>query len=229
MLPVTEMVSRPRATRSRVKRMLGLGKQGKVLFFRDLLAHLRHSEDKFVVAPGIRGLVMLVFTLPSFPYVFKIIKDRFGPNKEGDRASVAAKYLLVKQVDRVGRMADTLEFSFAALPRHRFAPDLLEELRRQVPSMLEEEGGDVVIEHLYIERRMVPLNLYLDQATPEQIDQAVQDYGNAIRELAIANIFPGDMGMNGGSWACGRDNGPRCGKCCCAATGAPPSLPIPSW
>ncbi len=183
----------PHKPKSEIYTMLGLGKQGKVLFFRDLLAHLRHSEDKFVVAPGIRGLVMLVFTLPSFPYVFKIIKDRFGPNKEGDRASVAAKYLLVKQVDRVGRMADTLEFSFAALPRHRFAPELLEELRRQVPSMIEEEGGDVVIEHLYIERRMVPLNLYLDQATPEQIDQAVQDYGNAIRELAIANIFPGDM------------------------------------
>jgi isocitrate dehydrogenase kinase/phosphatase len=115
----------PNKPPSELYTMLGLGKQGKTLFFRDLKQHLRHSEDQFIIAPGIAGLVMLVFTLPSYPYVFKLIKDVFGASKEMDRATVKRKYLLVKQVDRVGRMADTLEFSHVALPRKRFSAELL--------------------------------------------------------------------------------------------------------
>ncbi len=187
----------PGKPRSELYTMLGLGKQGKTMFFRDLFHHLHHSEDQFVVAPGIRGMVMMVFTLPSFPYVFKVIKDVFGPTKEVDHATVRRKYQLVKQVDRVGRMADTLEFSYAALPRARLSEELLAELRLQVPSQLEEDGDDLVIKHLYIERRMEPLNLYLDRmdkaGREDLIDQVVKEYGDAIRQLAIANIFPGDM------------------------------------
>jgi len=187
----------PSKPRSELYTMLGLGKQGKTMFFRDLVHHLRHSQDQFIVAPGIAGLVMMVFTLPSYPYVFKVIMDRFGPGKDMDEAAVKRKYQLVKQVDRVGRMADTLEFSYAALPRERFSAELIEELYRQVPSKLEADGDDLVIGHLYIERRMEPLNLYLDRAEKDgredRIDRAVFEYGNAIRELAIANIFPGDM------------------------------------
>jgi len=183
----------PNKPRSEIYTMLGLGKQGKTMFFRDLKEHLRHSKDKFIIAPGVRGMVMLVFTLPSYPYVFKIIKDVFAPTKEVDHATVKAKYLLVKQVDRVGRMADTLEFSVVALPKNRFSNELLEALKENIPSLLEEDGDDLIIKHLYIERRMTPLNIYLDSATPAQIDRAVLEYGNAIRELASANIFPGDM------------------------------------
>jgi isocitrate dehydrogenase kinase/phosphatase len=187
----------PGKPRSELYTMLGLGKQGKTMFFRDLIHHLRHSCDEFIVAPGIRGLVMLVFTLPSYPYVFKLIKDRFGSSKEVDHETVRRKYQLVKQVDRVGRMADTLEFSNVALPRARFAEDLIEELRREVPSLIEEDGEMIVIRHLYIERRMEPLNLYLEKAErddrQDRIDHAVREYGNAVRELAIANIFPGDL------------------------------------
>ncbi|HPT48961.1 MAG TPA: bifunctional isocitrate dehydrogenase kinase/phosphatase [Accumulibacter sp.] len=183
----------PNKPASEIYTMLGLGKQGKTLFFRDLKHHLRHSEDQFIIAPGIAGLVMLVFTLPSYPYVFKMIKDVFGASKEMDRATVKRKYLLVKQVDRVGRMADTLEFSHVALPKQRFSAELIDALHRLAPSLVEEDGDDLVIKHLYIERRLTPLNLYLDSATPEQIDHAVFEYGSAIRELASANIFPGDM------------------------------------
>jgi len=187
----------PGKPRSELYTMLGLGKQGKTMFFRDLFHHLHHSEDQFVVAPGIRGMVMMVFTLPSFPYVFKVIKDVFGPTKEVDHATVRRKYQLVKQVDRVGRMADTLEFSYAALPRSRISAELMDELQRQVPSQLEMDGDDLVIKHLYIERRMEPLNLYLDRmdkaGRDDLIDAAVKEYGDAIRQLAIANIFPGDM------------------------------------
>lgn len=183
----------PVKPRSELYTMLGLGKQGKTMFFRDLLAHLRHSNDQFIIAPGIRGLVMLVFTLPSYPYVFKIIKDIFGASKNIDRATVKKKYQMVKTVDRVGRMADTLEYSKVALPLSRFHPELLEELRTLAASSFEVDGDSVVILHCYIERRMTPLNIYLEHADDEQTEHAVSEYGNAIREMATANIFPGDM------------------------------------
>jgi isocitrate dehydrogenase kinase/phosphatase len=185
----------PNKPRAELYTMLGLGKQGKTMFYRELTHHLRHSDDEFIIAPGVRGLVMVVFTLPSFPYVFKVIRDEIVPPKDTDRETVKAKYLLVKQHDRVGRMADTHEFSKVALPKARFSNALLEELRDACPSIVEENDIEVVIDHLYIERRMMPLNLFLDQADDERLAAVARDYGNAIRELAYANIFPGDMLM----------------------------------
>jgi isocitrate dehydrogenase kinase/phosphatase len=183
----------PRKPNSELYSALGLQKQGKSLFYRDLLMHMRHSSDNFRIAPGIKGMVMLVFDLPSFPYVFKVIKDHFAPPKETTREQVQAKYLLVKQHDRVGRMADTLEYSDVALPLSRFDDELVAELRAQCPSLLEEERDTLVIRHVYIERRMIPLNIYLQEATPEQRATVVVEYGNAIKDLVRANIFPGDM------------------------------------
>lgn len=173
--------------------MLGLAKQGKTLFVRELLRHLQHSSDAFVEAEGIKGQVMLVFTLPSFPYVFKLIKDRFGHGKDTTRAKVMEKFAMVKHVDRVGRMADTLEFTDLVLPLERFAPELLDELHELAPSVVDVQEGRLVVRHCYVERRMTPLNLYLERAGDESFDDIVRDYGNAVRELAIANIFPGDM------------------------------------
>ncbi len=173
--------------------ILGLGKQGKTLFYRDLLQHLSYSSDDFIIAPGIKGLVMVVFTLPSFPYVFKVIKDHFAPPKQIDHETVHAKYLLVKYHDRVGRMADTLEYSGVAFPKNRFTPDLLEELRRECESLVIEENGSVILKHLYIERRMVPLNIFLDTASEPQRNAAIDEYGKALRDLAAVNIFAGDL------------------------------------
>jgi isocitrate dehydrogenase kinase/phosphatase len=117
----------------------GFAETGQNTFYRDFMQHLQHSNDQFIIAPGIRGLVMLVFTLPSYPYVFKLIKDVFGGPKEVDRDTVKRKYRLVKRHDRVGRMSDTLEFSNVAFPRSRFTAELIEELRTLAPSMMEEE------------------------------------------------------------------------------------------
>ena len=187
----------PNKPRSEIYIMLGLGKQGKTMFFRDFIYHLHHSEDKFIMAPGIRGLVMLVFTLPSYPYVFKIIKDVFGSSKNMDKATVKKKFMLVKQVDRVGRMADTLEFSNVMFPLDRFDREILDELERLAPSCYEIDGDQLIIKHLYIERRMEPLNIHLERmeksGNADGLEHAIREYGNAIRELAQANIFPGDM------------------------------------
>ena len=183
----------PRKPRAELYNALGLQKHGKNLFYRDLMSHQRHSSDKFRIAPGIKGMVMLVFDLPSFPYVFKLIKDFYPPQKDTTREQIKGKYLLVKQHDRVGRMADTLEYSNVAFPRHRFEQELIDEIKHFCPSILEEDGDTLVIKHLYIERRMIPLNIYLREATPEQTAHAVMEYGNAIKDLVAANIFPGDM------------------------------------
>ncbi|HWK60203.1 MAG TPA: bifunctional isocitrate dehydrogenase kinase/phosphatase [Eoetvoesiella sp.] len=182
----------PRKPKAEIYTIIGLQKQGKTLFYRDFLRHLAHSHDKFDVAPGIKGMVMTVFTLPSYPYVFKLIRDRIA--KPGmDHATVRRKYQMVKKHDRVGRMADTWEYSQVALPRARFSDALLDELRREVPELLEEAGDVIVLRHVYIERRMTPLNLYLARASDAAAEAAVRQYGDAIRELAAANIFPGDM------------------------------------
>ena len=187
----------PNKPRSELYIMLGLGKQGKTMFFRDFIYHLHHSEDKFIMAPGIRGLVMLVFTLPSYPYVFKLIKDVFGTSKNMDRATVKRKFMMVKQVDRVGRMADTLEFSNVLFPLDRFDKEVLDELEKLAPNCYEIDGEQLIIKHLYIERRMEPLNIHLDRMERsnniEGLEHAIKEYGSAIRELAQANIFPGDM------------------------------------
>jgi len=173
--------------------MLGLQKHAKTLFYRELHHHLAHSRDNFVIAPGIKGTVMLVFTLPSFPFVFKLIRDHFDPPKKMTRGQVREKYLLVKFHDRVGRMADTLEYSNVAIPLQRIDPQLLEEFQNLAASSIERDGDNLVIRHVYIERRMTPLNKYLAEAAPKQRSLAINDYGRAIRDLAGANIFPGDM------------------------------------
>jgi len=183
----------PTKPKAELYAMVGLQKFGKTLFYRDFLHHLRNSTDQLIVAPGIRGLVMAVFCLPSFPYVFKVIKDKMGSTKETSRALVMEKYQLVKQHDRVGRMADTLEYSNVAFPRSRFSKELLDELLDVAPSMIEIQSDTVVVRHLYIERYMTPLNLYMMRADDHDLERALVEYGSALKELAAANIFPGDM------------------------------------
>ena len=183
----------PHKTRADLYASIGFHKQGKTQFYRDLLEHLSQSDDQFELAPGIKGMVMSVFTLPSFPYVFKIIKDKFSPTKQMTRQDVKAKYRLVKLHDRVGRMADTMEYSEVALPKARFSQALVDELLEVAPSIIRFENDLVIIKHVYIERKMTPLNLYLAKATEQQIDKAMYGYGKAIKQLIAADIFPGDM------------------------------------
>ena len=173
--------------------MLGLQKQAKTIFYRELQHHLRHSRDTFQVAPGVRGMVMLVFTMPSMPFVFKLIKDRFDPPKTTSRQEVKEKYLLVKNHDRVGRLADTLEYSNVAIPLNRIDATLMEQLQQEAAGTIEIHGDMMVIKHIYIERRMEPLDNYLAHASKAERKHAIRDYGYSIRDLAGANIFPGDM------------------------------------
>lgn len=173
---------------------LGLYKHGKTVFYRNFLQHLQHSEDQFEVAPGTPGLVMAVFHLPSHGVVFKIIKDEFAESKKITREHVKDCYRLVKTSDRVGRMADTHEYMNFRLPLARIAPALLSELQQVAAGSIEISGDELIIKHLYIERKMTPLNLYLQQEqSPQKIERALDELGLCIKQIAAANIFPGDM------------------------------------
>lgn len=183
----------PRKPVSELFTVLGRARQGKTERFRSLMRHLRETNDLFVHAAGERGLVMVCFTLPSFDVVFKIIRDRFPYPKTVLREEVLQKYELVFKHDRAGRLVDAQEFKRMRFPKARFAAELLEELRTETTKSVHVEGDDLIFDHMYIERRMTPLNLYLRNASPAAAESAVLDYGQCIRDLAYSNIFAGDL------------------------------------
>jgi len=183
----------PGKTTAELYMAIGCQKHGKTESYREYLNYLAQSNERFIEAPGIRGMVMLVFTLPGFDRVFKVIKDKFAPQKEMDEAHVRACYQLVKEHDRVGRMADTQEFENFVLEKRQIDPALMALLLQEAPQKITDLGDKIAIRHLYIERRMVPLNIWLEQVQGQQLRDAIEEYGNAIRQLAAANIFPGDM------------------------------------
>ena len=173
---------------------LGHYKHGKTGFYRNYLHHMDNTDDNFERAPGIRGLVMMVFHLPSYGVVFKVIKDEFAESKKITRQHVKDCYRLVKMSDRVGRMADTHEYVNFRFPLERIEPELLKELQDTCASSLEIQDHELVIKHLYIEKKMTPLNLYLQQETDdEKIRNEINELGLCIKQIALTNIFPGDM------------------------------------
>ena len=183
----------PAKTTAELYSAIGCQKHAKTECYREHLRFMAQTDESFIVAPGVKGMVMLVFTLPGSDRVFKVIKDRFAPQKDVTEAQVMACYQLVKEHDRVGRMADTQEFEHFILPKKNISPELMAELQREVSAKMEDLGSSIVLRHLYIERRMTPLNLYLEQASDQQLYDVIEEYGNAIKQLAAANIFPGDM------------------------------------
>ena len=172
---------------------IGHNKHGKTELYRELLRHLHRPAARFEPAEGEEGMVMSVITLPSLNVVFKLIKDRFGHPKRTTAGAVRERYALVFRHDRAGRLADAQEFERLAFPRECFPPALLARLLDEAGSIVSVDEEQVVISHLYTERRVIPLDRYL-LSTPEHVArEAVLDYGWAIKELAAANIFAGDM------------------------------------
>jgi isocitrate dehydrogenase kinase/phosphatase len=183
----------PDRTRDELYTAVGYRKHGKTELFRDLSLHIATSGDRFEFARGIRGMVMIVFTAPGFGVVFKIIRDRFPYPKQTTRRRIMSKYRLVSRHDRAGRLVDAHEFEHLRFERSRFAPELLEELAMQATRSVSIDAEHVTLHHVYVERRLAPLDLYVREANPIKARAAIVDYGRAIKNLAAANIFPGDM------------------------------------
>ncbi|MEQ1632847.1 MAG: bifunctional isocitrate dehydrogenase kinase/phosphatase [Planctomycetota bacterium] len=192
----------PRETVHELFTILGRAKQGKTERFRGLERHLRFSRDGFVVAPGKKGMVMAVFTLPSYDVVFKVIRDRFPFPKDTSHDEVKQHYKLVARHDKAGRLVDAQEFRMLRFDRSRFEQKLLDELLTETARTTRIEGDSVVIAHAYIERRLRPLDLYLREVDVDTGIRAVLDFGQALRDLAATNIFPGDILLK--NWGVGR-------------------------
>jgi len=183
----------PKKPVSELFTVLGRARQGKTERYREIMRHLADTPDGFVHAPGERGLVMVCFTLASFDVIFKVIRDRFPYPKSVLREEVLAKYQLVFRHDRAGRLVDAQEFRRLRFPKTLFAKALLEELLAEASLAVREDGEHLVFEHMYIERRLIPLDLYLRAASPAAAEQVALEYGQCIRDLAHTNIFPGDL------------------------------------
>jgi isocitrate dehydrogenase kinase/phosphatase len=184
----------PRKPLDELFTMVGRIKQGKTERYRQVFRHLaEHPDEQLVVADGERGMVMAVFTPPGYPLVFKLIRDRFAYPKDTVRAEVEEKYRLVFRRDRIGRLIDAQEFLRLRFPKRQFAPALLDELLRECAQTVQVEGEEVLIRHCYIERRLRPLDLYVRESDRAAAERALLDYGQAIKDLARSNLFPGDL------------------------------------
>jgi isocitrate dehydrogenase kinase/phosphatase len=172
---------------------IGFRKQAKSERFRDLMRYLARSTDSFSTAPGVPGLVMVVFTLPGYDIVFKVIRDRFPRQKTVTPAQVADRYQFVARHDRAGRLVEAQRFEALRLPVERFEPDLLDELVREAGRTVSIEGDEVAFTTVYLERRVTPLDIHVRNSGVDEAKRAIVDYGTAIKNLAASNIFPGDM------------------------------------
>ena len=172
---------------------IGHNRHAKTEFYRDFVRHLQRSRDCFVPAEGARGMVMLVFTLPSYDVVFKLIRDHFDAPKDVDRAEVLQRYRLVFEHDRAGRLVEAHEFEHLRIPCNRFEPSLVGDLLRDAGRTVRVDDGHVVIAHAYVERRVRPLNLFFAECDQKAAIAAACDYGQSIKDLAASNIFTGDL------------------------------------
>lgn len=172
---------------------IGEVKQGKTELYRALVDHLAETPERFCLAPGIPGLVMIVFTAPGLDFVLKVIRDDFPPQKDISPAKVRERYGWVYTQDRAGRLVDAQEFEHLVFPRDRFEPDLLAELTSSAGRTVRVQGDRVHVDLAWVERKLTPLNIYVRKAPAERAVFALGEYARAIRDLAACDIFPGDL------------------------------------
>lgn len=173
---------------------LGYHKHGKTELYQDLLQHQQLcSLDRFDFAPGKRGMVMIAFNMPDDYLIYKLIRDRFDTPKRTTAKQVMEKYDYVFKHDRAGRLVDVQTFENLELEECCFTPELLAEIQREAARSATVQDGRVILHHAYVERRVTPLDVYLQEADADAAEAAIYDYGRAIKDLARINVFPGDM------------------------------------
>ncbi|MDJ0667649.1 MAG: bifunctional isocitrate dehydrogenase kinase/phosphatase [Desulfobacterales bacterium] len=183
----------PRRRRAELFISLGYNRHGKTELYRDLTEHQNACRDIFVISPGKKGMVMAVFNMPSDNLVFKVIRDRFAKPKRTTRREVIAKYDYIFRHDRTGRLPDTQNFEHLKFDRGCFHPELVAELLQSTADSVVVDGDELILRFVYVERRVTPLDVYLQTASAEAARAAVIDFGQAIKDMAASNIFPGDM------------------------------------
>ena len=191
----------PRKPLSDLYNAIGFYKHGKTEFYRDLHRFVHLSKEQFVIAPGMEGAVMIVFTLPNYDYVFKIMKDRpcflrsnRRTDKVIDKSEVRFRYRFVCSRDRVGRLVDTQEFENVRFRTKRYTKELLDEFKVAARELVSVHEDYVIIKHLYLQRKVKPLPLYFfEEENAQALRQVVIDFGYFIKDLAATGLFPADL------------------------------------
>ncbi|MBF0385610.1 MAG: bifunctional isocitrate dehydrogenase kinase/phosphatase, partial [Candidatus Omnitrophica bacterium] len=185
----------PSRERLDIYSLLGLLQPVKVKLNHDIQRHLRESKESFVVTEGEKGWVMVVFTLPTYPYVFKVIADHSEKETFFGRDSVAGKYRMVNRMDRVGRMLNAIAFTDLRFKKDMFSKELLDELIARAPSVTAINDNEVILRQVYVERKVVPALVHLkrNKDDPKEIKRILKEFGDLIKDLAFAGIWIGDM------------------------------------
>ena len=191
----------PHAELAELYTSLGYNRHAKTEFYRDLHRFVHVSKEEFVIAPGLEGAVMIVFTLPNFDFVFKVIKDRpcflrsrHDTQKVITQEQVRSQYNFVSHRDRAGRMVDTQEFENLRFKKRRFSDALVAEFRQAAKRDVYMTDDYVIIRHVYVQKKVLPLPIYFrNEKNPEAIRHILVDFGYFLKDLAASGVFPCDL------------------------------------
>ena len=176
---------------------LGFNHFGKVAVMDELTAELTEDDAVLDTAVGFPGTVAIGFQAPGSVYNLKVIRDHPTDNyKWGDFAgveSVLEKYRQVHDINRTGSMLDNAIYYNVTLPKSHFAMELLSEMLEDASNAVSLRGTTVFFQHLIVQRKMIPMPVFLEQAPREDCERAVISLGQCIKNNMAANIFNRDL------------------------------------
>jgi isocitrate dehydrogenase kinase/phosphatase len=169
----------------------------KVAVMNEVRRRLEHAREQLGVAPGSPGTVTIAFTSAQSDYVLKVIRDRPTSGYKWDSFegvdAVLAKYLSVHEINRTGSMLDNIVYYNLKLERSWFEPSLAAELLHSAANSVQPQNGALVFKYLIVQRKLTPLNVFLESAPEERAVRAMINLGFCIRNNAAANVFNKDF------------------------------------
>ena len=173
--------------------VLGFTHPARVALNQRLRRHLRETGERFTPTPGRVGMAMVVFSPPSFPYVFKVIRDFSSKQAWMGRAHIMEIYRWVHEMNRGRLMLDAWLYRNLHFPREFFDEQVLRELVANAPSSVRLDGNTVVLKHVYAQRRVQPLSTFFDQVRDRASrERAIDALGAFIKDLAGMGFFMSD-------------------------------------
>lgn len=176
---------------------IGYNHFGKVAVMNELKKEVSTTGEVFETSPGFKGTVAIGFSIPSSSFNLKIIRDKpTAGYKWGTFDGVDAvlkKYSRVHDINRTGSMLDNIIYYNVKLGKNWFDQQLLKELMTEAPSNITEDEDGLIFKHLIVQIRMIPLPVFLQDASPTDAMTAIINLGHCIKNNMAANIFNKDL------------------------------------
>jgi isocitrate dehydrogenase kinase/phosphatase len=173
--------------------VLGFTHPARVALNQRLQLHLRETGERFTATPGRVGMAMVVFAPPSFPYVFKVIRDYSSKTGWTGRTRIIDLYRWVHETNRGRLMLDAWLYRNLDFSRGHFDEGVVQELLRSAPHSVRIEGDRIIFKHVYAQRRVRPLNTFFDETRDRaQRENVIDAFGSFIKDLAGMGLFVGD-------------------------------------